>query len=218
MKKSVAIFDMDGTLVDSMYQWSCVPAGTLFQFGYQMTDEDEREVRRLGFYKSPGYLIDRYDLPCTQEEFIERGYLMMQEQYRQFILMRPNAKRYLQRLHEKGIRTAVLTASAGVFVDIMTEKFGLEGLIDAAFCAHDLGIEKSKPDIYRLLFDTLGCTGEECVMFEDSAYALHTARELGIDGVGVLDPVRPGQHDALGQAAVRCVREYGELLENDIFD
>ena len=59
MKKSVAIFDMDGTLVDSMYQWSCVPAGTLFQFGYQMTDADEREVRRLGFYKSPGYLIDR---------------------------------------------------------------------------------------------------------------------------------------------------------------
>ncbi len=218
MKKSVAIFDMDGTLVDSMYQWRCIPAATLFQFGYQLTDEDEREVRRLGFYKSPGYLIDRYHLPCTQEAFVDRGYQIMQEQYRQFILMRPNAKRYLQQLHTKGVRTAVLTASAGVFVDIMTEKFGLQGLIEASFSARDLGVEKSRPDIYQKLFSAFDCTGEECVMFEDSAYALQTAKELGIDGVGVLDPARPEQHDALEQVAVRCVRRYDELLEHDIFD
>lgn len=215
--KKIAIFDMDGTLVDSMYQWSCIPANTLFQFGYQMTDEDEREVRRLGFYKSPAYLIGRYGLPCTEEDFIERGYLLMQEQYRQFILMRPNAKNYLQQLRRKDVRVVVLTASAGVFVDIMTEKFGLEGLIDGCFAAHDLKIEKSQPTIYRMLFDAYGCTGEDCVMFEDSAYALHTAKALGIDGVGVLDPVRPGQHEALAQVAVRCVKTYDELLENDIF-
>ena len=217
MRKHIAIFDMDGTLVDSMYQWKCAPANVLFQFGYQVTDEDEQALNRLGFYRSPQYLIDRYALPCTEEEFVNRCYELMLEEYHRFVLMRPNAKNYLLSLHKKGVQIAVLTASRGSFVQAMAEKFGLQELIDGVFPGNDLNLEKSQPEIYRLLFDHFGCTGEECLMFEDSAYALETAKQLGIDGVGVLDPVRPDHHDVLRRIAVRTVSTYSELLENDVF-
>lgn len=217
MSKKVAIFDMDGTLVDSSFQWGCTSAVTLFHFGKLMTDEESREVQRLGFFKAPGYLIERYGLPCTEKEFLEKGYAIMEEQYRNFIVMRPNARQYLESLHEKGIRCVILTASRGVFADIMIKKFQLEGLIDAVYSAHDLKLEKSQPAIYHKLFEEMGCMAEECYMFEDSAYALNTAKALGIEGVGVKDPVRPRQHAALEEVALRCVGSYEELLENDVF-
>lgn len=217
MKRTVAIFDMDGTLVDSMYQWGRIAANVLFEFGYQMTDEDAREVKRLGFYRCPSYLIDKYALPCNDKQFIDRGYAIMLEQYRSFVMMRPGAKEYLIGLKQKGVRVAVLTASAGCFVEVMIRKFGLEGFIDASFSAHDLEMEKSKPAIYEMLFEHFACKGEDCVMFEDSAYALKVAKTLGVFGVGIADPAQPTRREKLLAAADYFADTYEELAAAPLF-
>jgi len=216
--KRIALFDMDGTLVDSMYQWARTPSNVLFQFGYQTTDEDEEMIKRLGYFKCPAYLIEKYHLECTELEYIERGFDLMLEQYRSFVLMRPNAKNYLESLHEKGVKIVIMTASKGRFIDIMAEKFGLSHLIDARYSARDMNTEKSCPLIFETMFRDMNCTGSDCIMFEDAHYALEMAAKLGIDGVGVFDPMHAKQHEGLRKVAVRCVENYGELLEQDVFE
>ncbi len=141
----------------------------------------------------------------------------MLEQYRNFVMMRPGAKEYLVGLKQKGVRIAVLTASAGCFVEVMICKFGLKGLVDASFSAHDLEMEKSKPAIYEMLFEHFGCTGQDCVMFEDSAYALKVAKTLGVFGVGIADPAQPTCREQLREAADCFADTYEELNAAQLF-
>lgn len=217
MTAPVAIFDMDGTLIDSMYYWDRAPACILESMGILPDDEAEEAFGRIGFYRIPEYVVQRYQLLCSPEEFSRMVDDWVLDHYRREILLKPNVKEYLTRLREKGVRCVILTASKPAFIETMLERYHLNAFFTAAFSASALGIEKSNPAIYDVVFRELDCTPGDCTLLDDSDYAVQTAAAVGLRTVGILDPLFPCHHEPLRQHATRVVARYSELLQEDIF-
>jgi HAD superfamily hydrolase (TIGR01509 family) len=208
---------MDGTLIESMYYWNRALIRVLYDNGILADDTDEEALNRLGFFQFPAYLIDKYNLKCSAEGFFKRVDKLMLYKYRHEALLKPNVKEYLKQLKSKQVRIVILTASKMVFVKTLIQRFKLAPYIDDSFSASALGIEKSDPNIYRVLFSQLGCAAEDCVLFEDSVYAVKAASEIGIRSVGILDPFFCQQHQELRQLCFRTINRFSELLDQDVF-
>lgn len=217
MGRSVAIFDMDGTLADSMYFWKRAPAWVLYGMGHLLTSADEIAFQSVGFEGIPAYLVETYHLPCTPAEFRSRIDSLMLERYRTDVLPWPDVPEYQRALSRRGIRSVILTASAPPFIQTLLERFSLAPYFEAAFSAQTLGLPKSDPAIYNLLFRQLNCRAEDCILFEDSPYAVRAAAQAGIPSVGILDPSQGHSHAQLNALCIRTVSHYSELLEADIF-
>ena len=123
MGRSVAIFDMDGTLADSMYFWKRAPAWVLYGMGHLLTSADEIAFQSVGFEGIPAYLVETYHLPCTPAEFRSRIDSLMLERYRTDVLPWPDVPEYLRALSRRGIRSVILTASAPPFIQSFWSAF-----------------------------------------------------------------------------------------------
>ena len=195
MSTPTVFFDMDGTLVDSMYYWDRATSCVLNALGILPDDEMEEEFARLGFYRIPAYVAERFPELGPPEAFAGRVDQWMLARYR-----------------SEGARCVVLTASAPMFIEAMVERYRLEDCFAAAFSARQLGIGKEDPAIYTYLFEQLDCTAEDCVLFDDSPYAVRVASQAGLRTVGVLDPFFPQKHQALREICTRTISRYSELL------
>lgn len=217
MASPLAIFDMDGTLVDSMFYWKRTAAAVLNEMGICIDDEADESFLRIGYYHIPEYVVERYGLPCSAEEFLQKMDNWVLERYRTEILMKPGVREYLASLRDKGVRCVILTASKTAFIDAFLTRYKMHGYFSATYSANALGMEKSNPAIYDVIFDQMQCTAADCVLFDDSDYAITTAAASGLRTVGILDPLFEKNHEALRQHATRTVHRYRELIEEDIF-
>lgn len=217
MSSPVAIFDMDGTLVDSMFYWKRAAAVVLNEMGNVVDDEADEAFARVGYYHIPEYVVSRYDLPCRPEEFLQKMDDWVLKCYRTEILMKPSVREYLAVLRDKGVRCVILTASKTAFVEAFLERYRMHNYFVGTYSANALGMEKSNPAIYEVIFGQMHCSAGDCVLFDDSDYAITAASALGIRTVGILDPLFEKNHEALRQHSTRTIRRYRELLEEDIF-
>lgn len=209
-------FDMDGTLVDSMYYWDRAPSCVLAGLGVLPDDEMEEDFARLGFSRIPAYVAERFPEFGPPEAFLARIDEWMLERYRCEVLLKPNVREYLQMLREQGVRCAILTASAPAFIETMLKRYHLEEYFSATFSARQLGIGKGDPGIYPYLFDHLHCTAADCTLFDDSPYAVKLAAQMGLRTVGVLDPLFPQKHQELRDICTYTFSRYSDLLRDGI--
>lgn len=217
MSSPVAIFDMDGTLVDSMFYWKRTAAAVLNEMGIVVDDEADEAFARVGYYHIPEYVIDRYGLSCRPEEFMQKMDDWVLERYRTEILLKPGVLDYLAALREKNIRCVILTASKAAFIDAFLGRYQMHGYFVATYSANALGMEKSNPSIYDLIFQEMHCTADDCVLFDDSDYAITAAASLGLRTVGILDPLFEKNHEVLRLHSMRTIHRYRELLAEDVF-
>ncbi len=209
-------FDMDGTLVDSMYYWKRAPSCVLADLGVLPDDEIEADFARLGFSRIPEYVAQKFPEFGPKEAFLARIDQWMLERYRHEVLLKPNVREYLHALKERGVRCAVLTASAPAFIETMFERYHLAPYFSAAFSARQLGIGKGDPAIYPYLFEQLHCTAADCALFDDSPYAVKLATQMGLQTVGVLDPLFPQTHQELRDICTYTFSRYSDLLRDGI--
>lgn len=216
-KQPVAIFDMDGTLLDSMYYWDRAPSCVLESLGVLPDDEMEAEFKRLGFDRIPKYVAERFPELCTAEAFSIRVDAWMLERYRGEVLPKPSVRQYLEKLRRDGVRCIILTASDTTFIDAMLRRFRMEDFFCATYSARRLGMGKSSAAVYDYLCQQLDCGKEDLVLFDDAPYAATVAAAAGVRTVGILDPLFPEKHPVLREVCTRTVSRYTELIENDIF-
>jgi len=218
MGTPVAIFDMDGTLVDSMYYWDRAPACVLAARGIIPDDEMEEAFHQLGYERIPAYVAERFPALGPPEDFIARMDRWMLRRYQRDVLVKPNVPEYLSLLRKKRVRCAILTASDIRFAEAMLRRFQLEPYFEAVFSGRQLGVKKSDPAVYDLVLASLACEAENCTLFDDSPYAVQVAAEAGLRTVGILDRWFPHKHEALRQVCDRTASRYSELLANDVFN
>ena len=210
-------FDMDGTLVDSMYYWDRAPACVLAARGIIPDDEMEEAFHQLGYERIPAYVAERFPALGPPEDFIARMDRWMLRRYQRDVLVKPNVPEYLSLLRKKRVRCAILTASDIRFAEAMLRRFQLEPYFEAVFSGRQLGVKKSDPAVYDLVLASLACAAENCTLFDDSPYAVQVAAEAGLRTVGILDRWFPHKHEALRQVCDRTASRYSELLANDVF-
>ena len=185
MDKKFAIFDMDGTLVDSMGFWKDLASEYLRSKGIQEIPVGILErIKPMTMSESAALFRSEFGLSGDIEGEMNA---MMDDHYRSDIPLKPGVAAYLQKLREQGVRMCVASATAEHLMEACLSRLGVLPCFDFLLSCESVGAGKNSPLVFREAARLLGADEAEIAVYEDALYAIRTAKEAGFHVVGVFD-------------------------------
>jgi len=208
-----AIFDMDGTLVDSLMLWDILSAALAEAYPEKrdtvISEEDNRLLRVLPLDRAMTLLHDHYGIGASGQELTELADAVFMDFYSNRVQLKPGVREFLETLRGRGVRMCIASATPLPLVEAALDHCDIRRYFDRVFSCGELGKGKDTPDIYLLARDWLG-TGENTWVFEDAFVAVRTATDAGFPTVAVYDRYNPHQ-DRIREMATHYVAP-GEQL------
>lgn len=191
MKIKGAIFDMDGTLINSLTFWEGYwrRLGKAF-FGDESFAPDktvDAAVRTMTFVEAQRLVKSFYKLEISDEAFRAFSNAGVLDFYKNDVTVKDGVFSLLEHLKKNGIPTCIASATEKDVILFVLSHFGLDQYFDKVFSCADIGKNKDVPDIYLLAKDALGFSEGELCVFEDSYVAIETAKHAGFLTVGIYD-------------------------------
>ena len=210
-----AIFDMDGTLIDSLMVWDVIwdAFGKQFLGGkkFPITDADDKAIRTMTLQDGMEYLHTKYGIGKDGAELLDAANTIILDFYANEVELKDGVLEFLEYCRSNGIKMCVASATALPLIHIAMEHCQIkEYFTDVLSCA-EIGKGKDEPDIYMLAQSRLGTSTEETCVFEDSHIAIATADRLGMKTVGIYDKYNFGQEEIKKIATVYIAE--GETLQ-----
>lgn len=207
-----AVFDLDGTVLDSMWIWDEINASLLHSLGIDMPEEHMRTVNSMSFLDAAKFINARFGLRTTAEALRDQFMEAAKVYYAQKVSLKPGAGDYLFHLKRKGVPLAIATACVpDLFVPAL-KRHGLDGIFDAVVTPNDIARGKEFPDIYLEAARRLTVPAADCCVFEDILSGVRSAKRAGMMVVGVYDDSAKHDRDAIAREADVFIRDYRELL------
>ena len=196
MRLQSAIFDMDGTLVDSMGMWRTLGSVLAQNHGAVPPPDLDRRVASLGLWEGTAYCKDVCGLPGTVEELVQEIWGQIEGFYRRDVRPKPGLIPFLDILKMQGVWMYVATATDRPLAEAALKTAGLEGYFRGMITSREAGQSKREgPEIYERALRRLRSTKKDTVVFEDALHALRTAHEAGFRTAAVYDPSEPDQDE-----------------------
>ena len=187
MKIKGAIFDLDGTLLDSMGFWDNVGENFLTAQGKEPREDFREKYYVLSPRETAEMLIDEYGVPGTPDEIIERMNNAAEVFYTNHVKPKPHAVELLEKLRAAGVRMALATATDRHLVEIAVNRLDIKKYFEGIVTCGEVGQSKTRPDVYLKALSYIGCDIKDTALFEDAVVAAHTAKETGFYTVGIYD-------------------------------
>ncbi len=210
-----AIFDMDGTLVDSLgfwdFIWEEMGKRYLQREGFRPTPEDDRYVRTATILDGMCRIHKTYGIAESGEALFDFFKETLEVHYRTNTRCKAGVVAFLSYLQANGVRMCIASASEKRLVELTLKVCGIERFFCGIIACNDVGKGKEYPDVFLHAREFLGTPTEQTAVFEDSAVALAVAKRAGFLTVGIYDRHNYGTEE-LKEMADRFIGE-GESLE-----
>lgn len=197
MKIKGAIFDMDGTLIDSLMfwgeMWKDIGKRYLSKENFVAPESLDLAVRTMLYTDAMELIRTTLDLHVSREEFFHYGVDGLVSFYKNTATVKPGAIPLLEHLKKEGIKLCVASATSLEYVREALTHHGLINYFDSLHSCSELGAGKDKPDVYLKAIGAFGLEPHEVCVFEDSYVAIETARSIGCKTVGLFDRYNFGQ-------------------------
>ena len=185
MDKQFAIFDMDGTLIDSMIFWKNLATEYLISKGVKSIPADVLErIKPMTMSESAALFKRAFGLLGDPEAEMNA---MMDAHYKNDIPLKPGVPEYLKMLRNRGVRMCVASATAEDLMESCLTRLGVRDCFDFLLSCETVGAGKRSPLVYHVSAKKLGTTPQKIAVYEDALYAVQTAKEAGYYVVGVYD-------------------------------
>lgn len=161
------IFDLDGTLADSMTVWTDIDKAFFAGRKIPVPDTLQKDIEGMSFTETAAYFVKTFSLPESVEELKEIWRDQAMEQYRDHVKLKPGVLEFLSYLKEHRIRTGIATSNSRELLNAFLEGRRLFPYIDAAVTSCDVSAGKPAPDVYLKTAALLETSPEECLVFED---------------------------------------------------
>lgn len=181
------IFDLDGTLLDSMGVWTRIDVDFLTKRGIPVPPDYADAVGALSFQEAAEYTIHRFALPDSARDLMREWSDMAMDAYGYAVPLKPGAREYLMALKARGVRLGVATSLSRALLEPALRNNGVFGLFDAICTTDEVGCGKSRPDVFERAAQKLGVDPKDCVVFEDIPQAILSAKQAGMRVYGVYD-------------------------------
>ncbi len=186
-----AIFDADGTLLDSLSLWESLGERYLARRGLSAPPSLDETLSPLTIAESSVYLCEHFSLPDSPKSVERELREMLSDGYRETVPLRCGVRAFLERLSGEKIPMAVASAGDKELLEAALRRLGVRGCFRVVLTCDDTGASKRGPSLYLAASDLLGVAPSDVYVFEDDSAALRCALEAGFRGVSVGKPV-PG--------------------------
>lgn len=213
MNGEVYIFDLDGTLVDSMDGAVKVVLDYLTERGIAYPDDIVSTLTPLGFAGICKYYHEHFGIPKAPEEIYQDFQAGLTNLYAKEVPAKDGAERVLKTLQERGVRTFVLTGSPHAFLDVCIQRLGFTQYFENCWtAAEDFGYLKGDERLYKAVAERIGVPIEKCIMIDDGVKGLRKAHEAGMQTVGFYDSYSIADEQEMRSFADRYIYQFDELL------
>jgi HAD superfamily hydrolase (TIGR01509 family) len=209
MNKHYAIFDMDGTLVDSMGYWRNLAAEFFKGQGVPYLDPAVREkIIPLTVAESAALFIREYGLTSTPEQIAYQMNAIMDAHYQKDIALKDGVTDYLDSLCQRGAHLCVASATAQPLMQRCLQRLGILDRFEFILSCEAVGTGKNRPDVYYTAAKRLGAAPADIAVYEDSFHAAQTAANAGFYVVGVYDANARQNWDKLADLAHETILDW----------
>lgn len=182
-----AIFDVDGTLLDSMFIWDTIGETYLHSIGYEPREKLNEVFKNMSLFQAARYYRTEYGVTLSIDEIMNGVNAMLERYYRFEVPLKPGVAELLERLRQSGVKLCIATATDRHLVEAALDRCGVLSCFGEIFTCNEVGHGKDEPDIFEEALRFLGTEKAETVVFDDALYAVRTAKEAGFPVAAVYD-------------------------------
>lgn len=206
------IFDLDGTLIDSMKIWSMIDRKLLKENGVEDPPADVSDnVKKMTTVESAKYFIEEFGLSCSEEYIINRVEELVRKEYEENIPLKPYVGEFLDFLDEKRIPYGIATATYKGLAEAVLKRCGIWERFSFLITEEEYPLGKRFPDIFLGGAERLGFEPREILVIEDSLHCIKTAAEAGFVTAGVYDETALQEKNSIIAAADHYAMTLKEL-------
>lgn len=211
-KYEAILFDMDGTLVDSMWMWEAIDVEYLSGFGKELPSDLQKCIEGMSFSETAVYIKNRFQIPDSTDVMKAQWNQMACEKYRHEVPYKKGAEAFLKQCREAGIRLGVATSNSRELVEVAAEALGMYNYFDEILTACEVKKGKPAPDVYLEVAKRLGVSPEKCLVFEDVLAGVQAGKNAGMTVCAVKDAHSKASEEDIRQLADYYIYDYEELL------
>ena len=215
MEASFAIFDMDGTLIDSMPYWDRLTAEYLESLHLPPEEHLDLKdaVETMSMVESAEYFQQALDLDKTPEEIVLEMGDLMDKHYQEDIQLRAGVKDFLEGMRAEGVPMCVLTLTPAPLAYACLDRLGVAEYFAFILCSDDVGLGKDKPEIFAQTAWEFGVYPMETIVFEDSHYAARAAKQAGCTVVGIFEQTHEEHWPMMQRICDETVMDWEEAMD-----
>lgn len=207
-----AVFDLDGTLLDSSWVWEKVDEKFLGDRGFQVPDDYVDEISPLGAERAAVYTIERFGLNEDKDDIVREWIEMAKKEYATEVVCKTYAKEFLEELHKLNIKMAVATSSDRELFMKTLEREGILKYFQKIVTVDEVERGKGYPDIYEEAARRIKVNPHKCLVFEDILAGV-TGASLGeFNVVAVFDEKSKHNWEKIKSISKYSINDYKELL------
>lgn len=206
------IFDLDGTLFDSMGIWKEVDIAFFRNHGMRMPSDYQDKIKDMHFRTMAIYTKERFHMRSSVESIMEEWCELCFDKYANEVPLKKGVKEFLEILKENNIKIAFATANTTELSEVCLKNNGIFDYFDAGAYLHETETDKSDPEVYLIACDRLGLSPDECIVFEDLLAGIQGAVRGGFTVCGVYDKHSRRDTHNIKKIADYYINSFDELL------
>lgn len=208
------IFDLDGTLVDSMWVWDEIDIEFLSKRGLSLPPTYQKEIEGMSFTETAVYTKELFQLPESVEELKNIWNQMALEKYTKEVPLKPGAEMFLKYCKEKKLSLGIATSNSRELVDAVVKTHSLGDYIQVIVTSCEVAKGKPAPDVYLEVADQLNTSVEHCLVFEDVPMGILAGKNAGMKVCAVNDAFSQDQQEEKRKLADYYISSYEEVLQH----
>lgn len=211
-KIKAALFDLDGTLVDSMWMWKAIDIEYLGRYQIELPEDLQQCIEGMSFTETACYMKERFQIPEDVETIKAVWNEMAHDKYAYEVPLKAGAYEFLKRLKQQGIRLAIATSNSRELAETVLKAHQILEWFDAIVTGCDVKAGKPAPDVYLTAAKFVGAEPEECLVFEDIPQGILAGKRAGMTVFAVEDSYSADLDKEKQRLADYYIKDYNGLV------
>lgn len=210
------IFDVDGTLLDSLDVWADSDRIFLESLGFSYDPSISDRMKSMHYISAAQLLIDEYHIDMPLDEVMNRIEDIVRDKYFHEVPVKPYALELISECRRQGIRMCAATSNLRALAEGALSSGKILPCLDFIITSDEVGSSKDDPEIFFRCAEKMGAAPCDTAVFEDSVHAASSAAKAGFYTVGVFDRHYAAEFEKLKKICSRTITSFEELIRKDV--
>ena len=212
MDVKAVIFDMDGTLVDSLRVWAESDIIFLNRYGYEYDPSVSEAMKTMHYISACEYLKEKFSIPMSVEDIGRSIMDIVKHKYVNEVPLKEGVYDFLLKLKADGVKICVATSNDKTLAEAALKSLGIYDMLEFIITSDEVGCGKESPVIFEKCAEKMGTKPSETAVFEDSVHAAESAYGAGFYTVGVYEENFRNEFEKLRSCTHKMIKSFKEVL------